>query len=727
MKKIIAFVLLCLLVAACNTATKSPPSPAPNHPDNQPATNVGDILEMRVQLSPDGTQASAEIHSLAGVSTTSFDNTRVNLPLAVPAVTTLKHGNKRYFNIVLQVTNNTSAPIKQLHYVMMKVPTSKGNTPFTVVRNVNRQDITPFPTSLTFASLKEYSPAQGTVVDSAKSDYTTISDLTGLPTQPAGTSYENYGFLVHNAAHDSTTIAPNEKGFVSFSFEYTTESVAKDPFIVNFAFQGYSQQVVATPTTPQGAKIAAGYKHALALKDGKVYAWGDNAKGQTNVPSDLAPPSPVTSEGVRTVPTPSANQAVAVAAGNAHSVALKSDGTVVAWGDNTYGQSTVPTGLSDVVAISAGHNYTLALKKDGTVAAWGRNSFGLTNVSSLSGISAISAGEYHALALKSDGTVVAWGDTENGKTTIPTGLADVTMISAGGEHSMALKKDGTVVAWGSNTSQQSTVPSAITAPDALSAGYSQSLALKNNDVTAWGSNDKGQRDIPALFATLQTKFADIDATALYSMLLTNDGKVIIIGTKDAAIKQMAQATPSAIKYDGKIATSLQEYASVESSQAIPDNDSAGVSSTIAIADNILRIDELQIKFEHSYVGDLVFSVSNPTGSFDIISRVCDNRDSILAAPLTLRDDSSTSISTCDTAGSNAWTEHPNYKTPVTLASLGSGTGDWTLKIADGSPGDTGNLLQWKIKALISNTVIPADAYSHYFSYSTSSTPTPEAH
>lgn len=713
--------ILIAFLAACGNTTKV----APEHP---PTSQTGSWFEMEINLAPDGQNATATIARVGtDVSTQAFDNTAYSLPIRVAAVKTLKHGGKRYFNIMVEVTNNTSTPLHGLHYVLLDTPTTHSNTAFNRAMNYKGEIITPFPESLVFASLKRYDAVTDAVVEDSNSDYVQISDLTGAPSLPEGSSYKNNGFSVHNKAHDSTTLAAGAKGIFQVSFEYTLDSNKdRDPFIISLAFEALNQQVSAVGQQ-QNSAIAAGYSHALALKDGKVHAWGNNTNGQTDVPSDLAPPAPATSEVTRTVTTSSGTQAVSVAAGNAHSVALKSDGTVIAWGDDTYGQSTVPTGLSDVVAISAGRDYTLALKSDGTVAAWGRNSFGQTNVSSLSGISAISAGEYHALALKSDGTVVAWGDADNGKTTIPTGLANVTMISAGVEHSMAVKQDGTVVAWGSNASQQSTVPSAITAPDALSAGYSQSLALKNNDVIAWGGNDKGQRDIPALFATLQTQFADIDATALYSMLLTNDGKVIIIGTTDA-IKQMAQATPSAIKYDGKIATSLQEYASVESSQAIPDNDSAGgVSSTIAIADNVLRIDELQIKFEHIYVGDLVFSVSNPTGSFDIISRVCDNRDSILATPLILRDDSSTSISTCDTAGSNAWTEHPNYKTPVTLASLGSGTGNWTLKIADGSPGDTGNLLQWKIKALISNTVIPADAYSHYFSYSTSSTPTPEAH
>jgi hypothetical protein len=129
-------------------------------------------------------------------------------------------------------------------------------------------------------------------------------------------------------------------------------------------------------------------------------------------------------------------------------------------------------GLTGVMAIAAGYYHTLALKKDGTVWAWGENAYGElgngTNtdsnlpvqVSGLSGVTAIAGGEYHSLALKSDGTVWAWGDNSYAalgiKPYLPfsdvpvqvSGLTDVLAIAAGSNHSLALKKDGTVWAWG---------------------------------------------------------------------------------------------------------------------------------------------------------------------------------------------------------------------------------------------------------------------------------------
>jgi hypothetical protein len=97
-------------------------------------------------------------------------------------------------------------------------------------------------------------------------------------------------------------------------------------------------------------------------------------------------------------------------------------------------------GLSGVTAISAGDDHSLALKSNGTVVAWGDDYDGATDVpAGLSGVTAIAAGNADGLALKSNGTVVAWGDDEDGRTTVPAGLSGVTAIAAGGSHSLALE------------------------------------------------------------------------------------------------------------------------------------------------------------------------------------------------------------------------------------------------------------------------------------------------
>ena len=106
-----------------------------------------------------------------------------------------------------------------------------------------------------------------------------------------------------------------------------------------------------------------------------------------------------------------------------HSLVLKSDGTVVAWGYDNDGETDIPADLTNVVAIGAGLAHNLALKSDGTVAAWGYDNDGETDVpAGLTNVVAVAAGGWHSLALKSDGTVVAWGDDSAGQTDVPAGL-----------------------------------------------------------------------------------------------------------------------------------------------------------------------------------------------------------------------------------------------------------------------------------------------------------------
>jgi hypothetical protein len=138
----------------------------------------------------------------------------------------------------------------------------------------------------------------------------------------------------------------------------------------------------------------------------------------------------------------------------------------------------VPAGFSNAVAIAGGSYHNLAVKNDGTVVAWGDNSAGQTNVpAGLTNVVAIAGGSYHSLALRYDGTVVAWGDNSAGQTSVPAGLSHVVAVAAGGFHSLALKNDGTVVAWGDNTAGQTSVPVGLSNVVAIASGYFHSLAL----------------------------------------------------------------------------------------------------------------------------------------------------------------------------------------------------------------------------------------------------------
>jgi alpha-tubulin suppressor-like RCC1 family protein len=181
---------------------------------------------------------------------------------------------------------------------------------------------------------------------------------------------------------------------------------------------------------------------------------------------------------------------VDINAGVKYTVALKSDGTVWTWGQNTNGQLGDGTktnksspiqvsGLTGIIAVEAEAYTSLALKSDGTVWGWGQNDKGQlgdgatkdsatpVQVMGLIGVSAISAGVGHSLALKSDGTVWAWGQNTNGQLGDGTTQNRLTPVQVGGingmtavcagltpGHSLALKSDGTVWAWGNNTDGQ---------------------------------------------------------------------------------------------------------------------------------------------------------------------------------------------------------------------------------------------------------------------------------
>jgi hypothetical protein len=226
--------------------------------------------------------------------------------------------------------------------------------------------------------------------------------------------------------------------------------------------------------------IASGRRHNLALTgDGRVIAWGDNSEGQTDVPASLT-------------------NVVSIAAGSMFSLALKADGTVVAWGQ--YGDNTpllIPSNLSNVKGVWGGDTHCLALKADGTVVAWGHdrpipNNYGITNVpADLTNVTALSAGWRHNLALRANGTVAGWGDSFLGESSPPPGLTNVIAICAGNAYfSESLRSDGEIVGWGGGSGGGLPLfPGDLTNVVAISAGGNSCLALKaDGTVAVWGSS-----------------------------------------------------------------------------------------------------------------------------------------------------------------------------------------------------------------------------------------------
>ena len=111
---------------------------------------------------------------------------------------------------------------------------------------------------------------------------------------------------------------------------------------------------------------------------------------------------------------------IAVAPGYCHSLGLKQEGSIVAWGDNRYGQCNVPLPNAGFRAVAAGHYHSLGLKEDGSIVAFGKNIYGQCNVPlPNTGFMAVAAGEGHSLALKQDGSIVAWGDNFRHQCDVP--------------------------------------------------------------------------------------------------------------------------------------------------------------------------------------------------------------------------------------------------------------------------------------------------------------------
>jgi hypothetical protein len=257
--------------------------------------------------------------------------------------------------------------------------------------------------------------------------------------------------------------------------------------------------------------LRAGYSldqvKQLLVEGGKVKCWDKNGIEQT-LGSDL-------------------DDIVDIRISSNHDklIALKNDGTVIEIDIDTK-RERVLKGLSGVVSIAD----RFALKSDGTIVAWGGE---LIDPKNFKGIIAIATGFNHNLALKSDGTLVAWGNNDYGQTNVPTDLKGVVAIAGGYHHSLALIDNGNVIMWGGRGSGQQSVtatmqPSAV----AIAAGYDTNFAvLRNGFLCSWKPTGGG---LP--FPQYNGKAISVDTNReigdqhIYSMALLNDGSVIAWGS-----------------------------------------------------------------------------------------------------------------------------------------------------------------------------------------------------
>lgn len=283
-------------------------------------------------------------------------------------------------------------------------------------------------------------------------------------------------------------------------------------------------------------RMSAGYGHILEIRNGKLYASGNNTSGQLGNGT-------VTFDRQNAVQVGTETDWVQTAAGEAHSLGIRADGSLWAWGKNDKGQLgngntgdqhvPVQIGTDRWINISAGGKFSVAVRADGTLWAWGENDNGqLGNGDTDYGAQptpaqigngqtwlSVSAGEKHALALKADGTLWAWGfgllgqigngttDTDNPDPVQVGSDENWKSISAGGYFSAAIKADGSLYTWGDNYYNQvpgSPVTGGMPTPNPVRTGTENTwvnveagryhiLAGKaDGTVWAWGKNEAGE-------------------------------------------------------------------------------------------------------------------------------------------------------------------------------------------------------------------------------------------
>ena len=276
--------------------------------------------------------------------------------------------------------------------------------------------------------------------------------------------------------------------------------------------------------------LDSSYGHTLALtRDGKLWAWGDNAQGQLGNGTTAEEHSPIhISDGWGLV-----------SVSDHHSLALDENGALWAWGGNDFGELGIGTddsystpiqvGSGSWLTVSAGSSFSTGIMADGTLWGWGHSDHHGDSTTSLDQLTpieigggatdwiAVSARGTHAVALKADGSLWAWGFNywgELGDGTHTPRYAPVRVgddndwvaVATGSEHTIALKADASLWTWGSNDAGQLgggvpfnaeiAEPTRV-GPDsdwlAIAAGYQHSLALKaDGTLWTWGHDWAGQ-------------------------------------------------------------------------------------------------------------------------------------------------------------------------------------------------------------------------------------------
>jgi hypothetical protein len=308
--------------------------------------------------------------------------------------------------------------------------------------------------------------------------------------------------------------------------------------------------LLTVPNVGQPYRVGIGTSHFLmqyfdtATSSFKVTAWGLNDYGQTDVPAGLT-------------------NVAQLVGGRTFSMALKSDGSIVAWGKmyqhgppsdptpGTYIPAYVPAEATDIQTLVASNNIVLALKRDGTVVQWGWaycNVVGdatcpydqeMTPPVGLSDVSSIdvyqSATRPRMVAIKQDGTVVTWGATTY-NTGIPSSIPGGS-VSLGERHALSYSATGGIIGWGEGSQAVTTAVNALT-PAAYGSvaarDYSFAISQSSTGVFGWGDS----------FAGTVPSFPPVGTTSIYINALEAEGNHLAILYTDYTPPPTATNTPN---------------------------------------------------------------------------------------------------------------------------------------------------------------------------------------
>ena len=417
----------------------------------------------------------------------------------------------------------------------------------------------------------------------------------------------------------SGTTTPIIVGGLTSGTPYTFTVVANNAVNGAGAASTSSNSVTASMES-----LATGSSHTLAINSGgTVLAWGSNTNGQLGDGTTNARTTVTTAASVVGI----TGVVTAVAAGTSHSLAVTSDGTVYAWGLNTYGQlgdnsviqKATPVAVSftglgltgKIIAVAAGKNHSLALASNGEVWAWGYNFHGeLGNTTTtdskvpvkVSGITNAvfinaSFSSDASAAVLADGSVKQWGYVNTGinaytTTTAPAvvlNLSNVVKVAIGSNHHLALNYDGTIWAWGTNASGQlgkgsttsSYTPSQLTTTGLSSitsvfTGNGFSAAVKSDGTLwTWGDNTNSQLGYSlssgsysvtpqSVVGATQVASAVFNSTDAYAM--STDGLVHKWGSNaNNLTERYVTTTTSRLQLNGTVATGANLSVSISAS------------------------------------------------------------------------------------------------------------------------------------------------------------------